>query len=365
MKKDETGKFIGRGDRRVSTRNVEREKDFLDVLKLFSPGTSIRNALDDILRARIGALIAIDKGSLLSIVDGGFRVNTKFSPQKLVELAKMDGAIILSEDMKKILYANTLLVPDVHIKTRETGTRHKAAERTSKQIKTIIIAVSKRKNKITVYYGNARYVLEDSSEILRRATETLQIIEKQKDILDELFTNLNILEINNLATSMDVCNVIQKMEIIQRTSDIIKRYLIELGKEGIIVSMRLKELTRNLSKEKNLLIEDYFPNSSTKIKNSLKDLNFDSLLELSNLQRVLFGDAKNNIISSKGKRILSKLNLSEEETSKLINSFENIGNILDIDKESLFKIREDKDSASSLKTQLDGLKEKIMEGKII
>ncbi|VVB79940.1 DNA integrity scanning protein DisA [uncultured archaeon] len=135
------------------------EAGFTHALKIFAPGTAIRTALDDLLRANMGALIVVDKEGLLKIVDGGFRVNCKFSAQRLVELAKMDGALILSEDLKKILYANTLLVPSAKIKTRETGTRHKAGERTSKQFKTIVIAISERKRKITLYYGDERYVL--------------------------------------------------------------------------------------------------------------------------------------------------------------------------------------------------------------
>jgi diadenylate cyclase len=69
-----------------------------------------------------------------SLIDGGFKINSKFTPQKLIELAKMDGAIILSEDAKKIEYSNALLTPDSKIRSSETGTRHKAAERTAKQI---------------------------------------------------------------------------------------------------------------------------------------------------------------------------------------------------------------------------------------
>ena len=75
--------------------------NLFEVLKVFSPGTAIRTALDDILRARMGALIVVDKEGLFGIVEGGFRVNCRFSAQRLVELAKMDGAIILSKDFKR------------------------------------------------------------------------------------------------------------------------------------------------------------------------------------------------------------------------------------------------------------------------
>ena len=120
--------------------------ELIDVLKMFSPGTSIRSALDDVLRAKLGALIVIDKEGISSIVEGGFKINCKFVPQRLAELSKMDGATILSKDLKKILYANTFLDPNVNIMTKETGTRHKAAERTAKQFNTIVVSVSERKN---------------------------------------------------------------------------------------------------------------------------------------------------------------------------------------------------------------------------
>ena len=344
--------------------DLKREK-FLDVLKKFSPGTSIRSALDDILRARMGALIAIDKENLLSLVDGGFRVNTKFSAQKLVELAKMDGAIILSEDLKRILYANTLLFPDVHLITRETGTRHKAAERTAKQIGTIVIAVSERKNKITLYYGSFKYELEESSEILRRASETLQVLEKQKEVFNDLISDFNILEINDSVTLSDVCNVLQRIEIINRTSEIVKRYLVELGKEGIIVSMRLKELTKNLDKEKMMIIKDYFSLEASKIKSSLEEIGFDALLEVTSMTKILIGETHDRLVSTKGFRILGKVNLSEDKIEVLLNNFKTLDKIFTASKESLKELFKEDKSSSSIIHDLNNLREKIISGKRI
>jgi len=343
---------------------MKKEKyDIVDLLKLFAPGTSIRASLEDLMRARMGALIVVDKGSLLSIVEGGFKVNSKFSQQKLVELAKMDGAIILSEDMKKILYVNTLLSPDIHINTKETGTRHKAAERTAKQMKTIVMAVSERKNKITLYWGGLRYELEESSEILRRATETLQILEKQKEILDELFANLNLLEMGDIVTMSAVCEVLQRLEMIRRISEIVKRYLIELGKEGIIVSMRLKELIKNLGKERELVLKDYFDLNYLDMDDSLKNLNFDFLLETGNLSKTLFGEIHDERITPRGIRFLSKTNLPEQEFSLIFNSFINLNDLFKTDRESLLKILKEEKIVDSLEKDLVNLKKKIIEGK--
>lgn len=349
----------------MENKDKSKELELIDLLKLFSPGTSIRTALDDLMNARMGALIVVDKGGLLSIVNGGFRVNSRFSPQRLVELAKMDGAIILSEDLKKILYANTLLSPDVFFKTKETGTRHMAAERTAKQMNTIVIAVSERRNKITLYYENLKYELVQSSEILRRATETLQIMEKQKEVLDELLININILEINNLSTISDVCSVLQRIEIINRISEIVKRYLIELGKEGIIVSMRLKELTKNLNKERKMILQDYFKLKYMKINSLLANMNFDLLLETPNISKILFEEVHDKLISPSGIRLLNKINLSESSMISLISHFKKLDKILYADKESISKILKDKEVVNSFMQDLENLKEKIMAGKSV
>jgi len=145
------------------------EEEFYGVLRTIAPGTNIRTALNGIKRAGMGALIVVETEWLNEMVDGGFRVNARFTPQRLIELAKMDGAIILSKDMKRILIANALLAPDNKTPSNETGTRHKSAERVARQSATLVIAVSERRNEITSYYKNLRYPLVDSGELLRKA----------------------------------------------------------------------------------------------------------------------------------------------------------------------------------------------------
>ena len=152
-----------------------------EVLKLIAPGTQIRYGLENILKAKTGALIVIgDNKQVLDIVDGGFSLNIEYTPSRLYELAKMDGAIILSADLKKILYANAQLIPASSISTTETGTRHRTAERTAKQTGEIVISISQRRNIITVFKGYDRYVLEDTSKVISKANQALQTAEKYK-----------------------------------------------------------------------------------------------------------------------------------------------------------------------------------------
>ena len=345
--------------------SVEREKDFVDVLKMFSPGTLIRSALNDLLRARMGALIVIDNEKLKGLIEGGFRINSKFSSQKLVELCKMDGGIIVSKDLKKILYANTLLTPSQRILTKETGTRHKAAERTAKQAQTIVVAVSERKNKISLYYKDTSYELAASSEILRRAVETLQILEKQKELFNDLVDNLNLLELKRLVTINDVSSVLQRLEIIKRISSIVKRYLAELGKEGMIVSMSLKEAVKNLDKEEKLIMKDYFGSKAIFSSKVLEKMDFDFLLEMTNISRMLFEELHDKSISPKGHRILSKTNLLEKYTGALVRKFKKLSKILIASDEELLEVFGNEGLVSFFKEEIFNLKEKISIGKRI
>ena len=235
----------------------KESKSFLDYLKKVSPGTPLRTVIDDLLRAGLGALIVFDSPELSEIIEGGFRVNSKFTSQRLFELCKMDGAVIISPDLKKILYANTVLNPDKTIETNETGTRHKAAERTAKQIGTFVIAVSERKKKATLYFSKTKYFLRNSQELLRDVESNMQILEKQREIFDELVNKLNILEISNLISVKEICEFIQRTQTMLKISDAIKRYFTELGKEGNIMSIRYKELIRDVDKTEDQVMRDY------------------------------------------------------------------------------------------------------------
>ncbi|HEX4081769.1 MAG TPA: diadenylate cyclase, partial [Acidimicrobiales bacterium] len=110
---------------------VDRGSESLNAaLALVAPGRPLRAGLDRILQAKRGALVVVgDDAAVLSICTGGFLLDAEFSPQRLSELAKMDGAIILAPDASRIARANVHLVPKASIPTTETGTRHRTAER--------------------------------------------------------------------------------------------------------------------------------------------------------------------------------------------------------------------------------------------
>ena len=236
-----------------------KEDNITEILKLIAPGTPIRDGLENILRAKTGALLLItDNNQILKeIVDGGFTINEEYTSAKLYELAKMDGAIVLSGDLKKILYANAQLIPVREILTLETGTRHRTAERTAKQTGELVISISQRRSIITVFKGNDRYVLENTDVVLNKANQAIQTLEKYKKVFDNKLSVLNEYEFNDIVTLENVLVAIQRAEMVMRIVEEIQRQIYELGSDGRLVEMQLEELIGGLEKEELLIIKDY------------------------------------------------------------------------------------------------------------
>ena len=216
---------------------------FVKMLKKLAPGTALREGLENILRAKMGALVLMDDSpEALSIVDCGFALNADYTPANFYELAKMDGALISSNDGKKILYANAQLIPDPGIATTETGTRHRTAERAAKQTGSLVVAISQRRNIITMYLGNLRYTLKDITFILARANQALHTLERYKTALARSLDSLTVLELEDLVTLSDVADVLIKGERVARIAAEIEQNIIELGNEGRLVSMQKEEV---------------------------------------------------------------------------------------------------------------------------
>lgn len=297
---------------------IKREK-MLESLKLVAPGTLLREGLDNIVRARTGALIvASDNEEVMDIVDGGFNINSDFIPSNLYELAKMDGAIVLSEDFKKILVANAQLVPDASITSRETGTRHRTAERVARQTGKLVICISQRRNVITLYKGNQKYVLKDVNEILNKANQAIQTLEKYKVVLNQAVEKLSALEFENSVTVFEVAKVIQRTDMMMRVVYEIEKYILELGDEGRLVQMQLEELKGDAEDDGINVIRDYYVSSNKKdkegyveAKKKLSRLSSDELLDLENISKLLgYGDGISALdleTSPRGYRILSKI----------------------------------------------------------
>lgn len=316
----------------------QKDRVMSDVLRLLAPGTPFREGLDNVLGAKTGALIVMGYDeSVREIVDGGFHIDCPFSPAHLYELAKMDGAIILSNDGKRILYANTQLVPNSSIPSTETGIRHRTAQRTAKQTGKLVVSISQRRNIITLFKGNFRYTLKDIGVILTKANQAIQTLEKYKSVLDQATTNLSALEFEELVTLNEVALVLQRVEMVLRIKREIETYIHELGTEGRLISMQLEELVSNVEEEAELLIKDYCEDPENikpeKVFEELKELSADDLLDYTQLVRILGFSGNINIqeeaVSPRGYRILSKIpRLPAGIIQKLISRFETLPRIM-------------------------------------
>ena len=329
-----------------------KEDNITEILKLIAPGTPIRDGLENILRARTGALLLITDNNdvLKEVVDGGFFINEDYTSSKLYELAKMDGAIVLSGDLKKILYANAQLIPSHEITTLETGTRHRTAERTAKQTGELVISISQRRSIITVFKGNDRYILEDTDSVLSKANQAIQTLEKYKKVFDNKLNILNEYEFNDIVTLQNVIVAIQRAEMVMKIVEEIQRQIYELGNDGRLVKMQLDELIGGLEKEENLIIKDYIvpgkgknKRTQEKVIESLENLSYEDISKESVIAKLLGYETFDNYdevgVYTKGYRILNKIpRMPSNIVENLVDSFKSFQHILAADIESLDEV---------------------------
>src|SRR5581483_5392175 len=197
-----------------------RSRSMTEALAAVAPGTPLREGLDRILQANRGALIVVgDQPEVLSICSGGFLFDAEFSPQRLSELAKMDGAIIVARDASRIARANVHLVPDPTVPTTETGTRHRTAERVARSLDVPVISVSETMAVIAVYRNDEKHPLESVARLINRANQALQTLERYKNRLDIVTGALSALEVEDLVTVRDVVTLLQRSEMVRRISE--------------------------------------------------------------------------------------------------------------------------------------------------
>lgn len=261
----------------------------VEALAAVAPGTPLREGLDRILQANMGALVVVGDGpDVLAVSAGGFLLDAEFSPQRLSELAKMDGAIVLTADSNRIARANVHLVPDPSLPTSETGTRHRTAERVARHLDITTISVSEDMSIITVYHGRYKHRVEPTPALLARASQALNTLERYKHRLDTVEGHLNALEIRDQVTVRDVALVLQRTEMVRRVADEIYDRIVELGSEGRLVLLQLDELVAGVDEDRLLVLRDYTADASfERAETALAGLTDEDLVELSIVARVL------------------------------------------------------------------------------
>src|SRR3954452_23795842 len=230
----------------------------LRALDVVAPGGALREGLDNIVHASTGGLIVVgDPGDISHMLSGGIRLDIDYTPAMLYQVAKMDGAIVLNAEANTIAWAKVKLMPDPTILSSETGTRHRAAERVCKQTDALVIAVSQRREVVSLYVEGAKYILQDIPAVLAKANQGLATLEKYRQRLDEVSTRLTVLEFEGRTVLHDALTVLQRAELVTRMAVEVERYIVELGTEGRLIEMQLEETMVGVAADKTALIRDY------------------------------------------------------------------------------------------------------------
>jgi len=321
-----------------------RDDRLLAMLQKVAPGTSLREGIERIIRAGKGAILVLGTNSEVeSLVSGGFKMNTKFTAQRLSEVAKMDGAIILDDDVDQILYANVHLVPDPSTQTSETGTRHRTAERVARQTGVPVISVSESMRIVSLYVDDLKHTLEEVSSVLFRANQALSTLERYRNRLDEVSSSLAALEVENIVTLRDVLSVIQRVEMVERISDEVEASVAELGVDGRLLQLQLDELMAGVEGERALVVRDYIPDRRRKLDTVLRALDAlepSALLDLRKLA-VSLGfdiseDGMDQPVTARGYRLLSRIpRLPDRMISRLVDKFGSLERLMDASLEEL------------------------------
>src|SRR6266536_2904154 len=184
--------------RTPSEHDPRRDPRLLGSIERLAPGTELRQGIDDIIRSHEGALVVFgDPEGLSFLYSGGMRLDPAFTGQHLYDLAKMDGAIIVKDNLSKIAYANVQLMPDPTISSDETGTRHRTAERVAKQTGALVVSISQQRETVTIFQGKQRYQLDPVPTVLAKTNQALATLDTYRSRLEQVLTRLTALEFQN------------------------------------------------------------------------------------------------------------------------------------------------------------------------
>ncbi|MFL5850169.1 MAG: DNA integrity scanning diadenylate cyclase DisA [Solirubrobacteraceae bacterium] len=295
---------------------ARQDPRLLRALDIVAPGTALREGIDNIVHSRTGGLIVIgDPEEVSFLFSGGITLDIDYTPALLYQVAKMDGAIVLNEQATKIVCANVQLMPDPTILSSETGTRHRTAERVSKQTAALVVAISERRDVVSLYLGGMKYILQDIPAVLAKANQGLATLDKYRARLDAVSTRLTRLEFEGGCVLYDVLSVLQRAELVTRMAVEVERYIVELGTEGRLIEMQLDETMVGVAADRAALSHDYIVDPSDDqfalVLDQLARLPHQDLLDFGRLAELLGYDRKANTldfpVSPRGYRILGRI----------------------------------------------------------
>jgi diadenylate cyclase len=324
---------------------ARQDPRLLRALDIVAPGTALREGIDNIVHSRSGGLIVIgDPEDVSFLFSGGINLDVDYTPALLYQVAKMDGAIVLNEQATKIVCANVQLMPDPTILSSETGTRHRTAERVSKQTDALVVAISERRDVVSLYLGGMKYILQDIPAVLAKANQGLATLDKYRARLDSVSSRLTALEFQGGSVLYDVLAVLQRAELVTRMAVEVERYIVELGTEGRLIEMQLEETMVGVAADKSALIRDYSvedteENLATTLS-QIARMDHQDLLDFGRLAELLGYDRKVSTldfpVSPRGYRVLGRIpRLPKLVVQRIIQEFGGLDEVLAASDEDL------------------------------
>jgi diadenylate cyclase len=317
---------------------ARQDPRLLRALDIVAPGTALREGIDNIVHSRTGGLIVIgDPEEVSFLFSGGINLDIDYTPALLYQVAKMDGAIVLNEQATKIVCANVQLMPDPTILSSETGTRHRTAERVSKQTDALVVAISERRDVVSLYLGGMKYILQDIPAVLAKANQGLATLDKYRARLDSVSTRLTWLEFEGGSVLYDVLSVLQRAELVTRMAVEVERYIVELGTEGRLIEMQLEETMVGVAADKAALIRDYSVEDTeenlTTTTAAIARMPHQDLLDFGRLAELLGYDRKVSTldfpVSPRGYRVLGRIpRLPKLVVQRIIQEFGGLEEVL-------------------------------------
>src|SRR5690348_7820611 len=310
----------------------------LRALDVVAPGGALREGIDNIVHSRTGGLLVVgDLDDISHLLSGGIKLDVDYSPAMLYQVAKMDGAIVLNGEATKIAWANVQLMPDPTILSSETGTRHRTAERVSKQTSALVIAISQRRDVVSLYIEGTKYILQDIPAVLARANQGLATLDKYRARLDQVSSRLTALEFEGGGVLYDVLAVLQRAELVTRMAVEVERYIVELGTEGRLIEMQLEETMVGVAADKAALIRDYSvedteENLATTMA-AIARLPHEDVLDFGRLAELLGYDRKLNTldfpVAPRGYRLLGRIpRIPKLVVQRIVSEFGGLEEIL-------------------------------------
>ncbi|AEX86129.1 DNA-binding protein [Marinitoga sp. 1135] len=329
------------------------KNDITDILSLLAPGKKLRDGIDLIISANLGALIFLTDNAEEHLSKGliqlGFVIDTEFEPERMYELAKMDGAIVLNKDATKILYANAQLNPSSNIPSFQTGMRHRTAERMAKQTDEILIAVSKRRNQVSIYYGTNSRVLYPETIILPRLNQEIAVAQRYKQSFFELLSEINIAEMENRVILSTVVEAISKGFMTLKVAQKAEKYLLELGEAAESSKLEINEIYRITPRYLGALIMDYskdlldfqYPQEALKLFDGFKTEEFLNMKLIS--QKLGYdieteNDLEEFFVTPRGFRLLYSTRIPSIIVRNVVETFKNLETLMKANMDELINV---------------------------